>query len=220
MWWFPEIKSRGLMILLLILWIKHFVLKLFFHISLQQTYEAKRQEFLGELQRREEEMRQTFVQRVKEKEAELKDAEREVRLSWLAIVALVVQSLTLWPFSCRGSSSSWSDCMRTRRASWRRSAGVWRRRWAPSTNAKPPRSSCRRSPSTPAPTTRRTKIARSELEFDQSAVSLIIKQWFRFDKLAKVFLQCGISGMRSQTSCSSSFSSGFMWRRRRDQTPS
>lgn len=46
--------------------------------SLQQTYEAKRQEFLGELQRREEEMRQTFVQRVKEKEAELKDAEREV----------------------------------------------------------------------------------------------------------------------------------------------
>lgn len=46
--------------------------------SLQQTYEAKRLEFLGELQRREEEMRQTFVQRVKEKEAELKDAEREV----------------------------------------------------------------------------------------------------------------------------------------------
>lgn len=62
---------------------KHFVLKLSFHISLQQTYEAKRQEFLGELQRREEEMRQTFVQRVKEKEAELKDAEREVRHSRL-----------------------------------------------------------------------------------------------------------------------------------------
>ncbi|KAI2660963.1 Septin-8 [Labeo rohita] len=48
-------------------------------VSLQQTYEAKRQEFLGELQRREEEMRQTFVQRVKEKEAELKDAERELQ---------------------------------------------------------------------------------------------------------------------------------------------
>lgn len=47
--------------------------------SLQQTYEAKRQEFLVELQRREDEMRQMFVQRVKEKEAELKDAEREVR---------------------------------------------------------------------------------------------------------------------------------------------
>lgn len=46
--------------------------------SLQQTYEAKRQEFLLELQRREDEMRQIFVQRVKEKEAELKEAEREV----------------------------------------------------------------------------------------------------------------------------------------------
>lgn len=46
--------------------------------SLQQTYEAKRQEFLVELQRREDEMRQMFVQRVKEKEAELKEAEREV----------------------------------------------------------------------------------------------------------------------------------------------
>uniref|UniRef100_A0A3B3SH27 Septin 10 n=1 Tax=Paramormyrops kingsleyae TaxID=1676925 RepID=A0A3B3SH27_9TELE len=47
-------------------------------VSLQQTYEAKRQEFLGELQKREEEMRQMFVQRVKEKEMELKEAEREV----------------------------------------------------------------------------------------------------------------------------------------------
>lgn len=47
--------------------------------SLQETYEAKRQEFLGDLQRREEEMRQMFVQRVKEKETELKEAEREVR---------------------------------------------------------------------------------------------------------------------------------------------
>lgn len=46
--------------------------------SLQQTYEAKRHEFLVELQKREDEMRQMFVQRVKEKEAELKDAEREV----------------------------------------------------------------------------------------------------------------------------------------------
>lgn len=46
--------------------------------SLQQTYEAKRQEFLAELQKREDEMRQIFVQRVKEKEAELKEAEREV----------------------------------------------------------------------------------------------------------------------------------------------
>lgn len=46
--------------------------------SLQETYEAKRNEFLGELQKKEEEMRQMFVQRVKEKEAELKEAEKEV----------------------------------------------------------------------------------------------------------------------------------------------
>lgn len=47
-------------------------------LSLQETYEVKRHEFLGELQRKEEEMRQMFVQRVKEKEALLKEAEREV----------------------------------------------------------------------------------------------------------------------------------------------
>uniref|UniRef100_A0A8C5BJB8 Septin n=2 Tax=Gadus morhua TaxID=8049 RepID=A0A8C5BJB8_GADMO len=48
-------------------------------VSLQETYEAKRQEFLLELQKREEEMRQMFVQRVKEKESELKDSERELQ---------------------------------------------------------------------------------------------------------------------------------------------
>ncbi|KAJ8407096.1 hypothetical protein AAFF_G00287720 [Aldrovandia affinis] len=47
--------------------------------GLQQTYEAKRQEFVIDLQKREEEMRQMFVQRVKEKETELKDAERELQ---------------------------------------------------------------------------------------------------------------------------------------------
>lgn len=46
--------------------------------SLQETYEAKRNEFLGELQKKEEEMRQMFVMRVKEKETELKEAEKEV----------------------------------------------------------------------------------------------------------------------------------------------
>uniref|UniRef100_A0A9L0RZS8 Septin 10 n=1 Tax=Equus caballus TaxID=9796 RepID=A0A9L0RZS8_HORSE len=46
-------------------------------LSLQETYEAKRHEFYGELQRKEEEMKQMFVQRVKEKEAILKEAERE-----------------------------------------------------------------------------------------------------------------------------------------------
>lgn len=49
-----------------------------FFNSLQETYEAKRNEFLGELQKKEEEMRQMFVMRVKEKEAELKEAEKEV----------------------------------------------------------------------------------------------------------------------------------------------
>lgn len=50
--------------------------------SLQETYEAKRNEFLGELQKKEEDMRQMFVMRVKEKEAELKEAEKDVRESW------------------------------------------------------------------------------------------------------------------------------------------
>ncbi|XP_072294865.1 septin-8-A-like isoform X1 [Eucyclogobius newberryi] len=46
--------------------------------SLQETYEAKRKEFLLELQRKEEEMRQMFVNKVKETEAELKEKEREL----------------------------------------------------------------------------------------------------------------------------------------------
>lgn len=54
------------------------VLGLWLLNSLQETYEAKRNEFLGELQKKEEEMRQMFVMRVKEKEAELKEAEKEV----------------------------------------------------------------------------------------------------------------------------------------------
>lgn len=48
--------------------------------SLQETYEAKRNEFLGELQKKEDEMRQMFVMRVKEKEAELKEAEKDVSI--------------------------------------------------------------------------------------------------------------------------------------------
>lgn len=48
--------------------------------SLQETYEAKRKEFLLDLQRKEEEMRQMFVNKVKETEAELKEKEKEVRL--------------------------------------------------------------------------------------------------------------------------------------------
>lgn len=51
----------------------------FLYDSLQETYEAKRKEFLSDLQHKEEEMRQMFVNRVKETEAELKEKEREVR---------------------------------------------------------------------------------------------------------------------------------------------
>ncbi|XP_078509219.1 septin-8 isoform X4 [Lissotriton helveticus] len=47
--------------------------------SLQETYEAKRKEFLGDLQRKEEEMRQMFVNKVKETEGELKERERELQ---------------------------------------------------------------------------------------------------------------------------------------------
>ncbi|OCT92469.1 septin-8-A [Xenopus laevis] len=48
-------------------------------VSLQETYEAKRQEFFEDLKRKEEDMRQTFVQRVREKETVLKEAERELQ---------------------------------------------------------------------------------------------------------------------------------------------
>lgn len=62
---------------------KHSSDSLFFFLcfdSLQETYEAKRNEFLGELQKKEDEMRQMFVMRVKEKEAELKEAEKDVSI--------------------------------------------------------------------------------------------------------------------------------------------
>ncbi|XP_075457219.1 septin-8 isoform X3 [Ascaphus truei] len=47
--------------------------------SLQETYETKRKEFMGDLQRKEEEMRQMFVSKVKETELELKEKERELQ---------------------------------------------------------------------------------------------------------------------------------------------
>lgn len=70
------------------------VIGLSFFFSLQETYEAKRNEFLGELQKKEEAMRQMFVQRVKEKEAELKEAEKEVKTTvlvswWLWVIDLL-----------------------------------------------------------------------------------------------------------------------------------
>lgn len=60
-----------------------------FSASLQETYEAKRNEFMGELQKKEEEMRQMFVQRVKEKEAELKEAEKEVPHAEMLCASLI-----------------------------------------------------------------------------------------------------------------------------------
>ncbi|XP_051834208.1 septin-8 isoform X7 [Antechinus flavipes] len=47
-------------------------------ISLQETYETRRKEFLCELQKKEEEMRQMFVNKVKETELELKEKEKEI----------------------------------------------------------------------------------------------------------------------------------------------
>ncbi|XP_051834205.1 septin-8 isoform X4 [Antechinus flavipes] len=47
-------------------------------ISLQETYETRRKEFLCELQKKEEEMRQMFVNKVKETELELKEKEKEL----------------------------------------------------------------------------------------------------------------------------------------------
>ncbi|KAI7801695.1 septin-8-B, partial [Triplophysa rosa] len=46
--------------------------------SLQETYVAKRKEFIGELQLKEEQLRQMFVNKVKETEVELKEKEREL----------------------------------------------------------------------------------------------------------------------------------------------
>lgn len=50
--------------------------------SLQETYELRRQEYMKNIQGREEQMRQSFVNKVKEKEAELKQAEQEVKCLW------------------------------------------------------------------------------------------------------------------------------------------
>uniref|UniRef100_A0A1B6CSY8 Septin-type G domain-containing protein n=1 Tax=Clastoptera arizonana TaxID=38151 RepID=A0A1B6CSY8_9HEMI len=47
-------------------------------VSFQQTFEAKRNNHMQELQHKEHEMRQMFLIRVKEKEAELKEKEKEL----------------------------------------------------------------------------------------------------------------------------------------------
>lgn len=66
--------------------------------SLQETYEAKRNEFLGELQKKEDEMRQMFVMRVKEKEAELKEAEKDVSV-------LELRGLCVRVLACLGQAN-------------------------------------------------------------------------------------------------------------------
>ncbi|THD23661.1 Septin-2 [Fasciola hepatica] len=54
-------------------------------MSLQETYEKRRELQRKELQQKEEEMRQLFVQRVKEKEQVLKEAERELQAKFEAL---------------------------------------------------------------------------------------------------------------------------------------
>ena len=51
--------------------------------SLQETYEQRRKDYMGELQRREDEMRSSFIKKVKNKEAELKQEEQEVPMGSL-----------------------------------------------------------------------------------------------------------------------------------------
>ncbi|KAF8568798.1 hypothetical protein P879_02577 [Paragonimus westermani] len=54
-------------------------------MSLQETYEKRRELQRKELQQKEEEMRQLFVQRVKDKEQVLKEAERELQSKFEAL---------------------------------------------------------------------------------------------------------------------------------------
>ncbi|KAA0198512.1 Septin-6 isoform D [Fasciolopsis buskii] len=54
-------------------------------MSLQETYEKRRELQRKELQQKEDEMRQVFVQRVKEKEQVLKEAERELQAKFEAL---------------------------------------------------------------------------------------------------------------------------------------
>lgn len=106
--------------------------------SLQETYEAKRKEFLVDLQRKEEEMRQMFVNKVKETEAELKEKEKEVRMdNFIKLVfgkcvpygfPYVNPSLALMVSSFMRGLSSSNGCTRKRRRLWRRRDGNWRKR--------------------------------------------------------------------------------------------
>ena len=65
-------------------------------VSLQETYEQRRKDYMGELQKREDEMRSSFIKKVKNKEAELKQEEQEVQLRF-AVAA--VHSNGKWKIS-------------------------------------------------------------------------------------------------------------------------
>lgn len=59
-------------------------------------YEAKRKEFLKELQQREESMKQMFVNKVKETEVELKEKEKEVRTEHAIIFTTDLKKKKPW----------------------------------------------------------------------------------------------------------------------------
>lgn len=61
-------------------------------VSFQQTFEAKRNNHMQELQHKEHEMRQMFLVRVKEKEAELKEVEKEVCLYHRTVLVTVCRT--------------------------------------------------------------------------------------------------------------------------------
>ena len=62
--------------------------------SLQETYEQRRKDYMGELQKREDEMRGSFIKKVKNKEAELKQEEQEVQFDFaVAVVAMECRSV-------------------------------------------------------------------------------------------------------------------------------
>lgn len=66
-----------------------YVFCIFLFTSLQETYEQRRKDYMGELQKREDEMRSSFINKVKNKEAELKQEEQEVLFVSVAILLVV-----------------------------------------------------------------------------------------------------------------------------------
>lgn len=136
---------------------------IYFYSSLQETYEAKRNEFMGELQKKEEEMRQMFVQRVKEKEAELKEAEKEVSAfhfdltlscsttyqSLISVTAppTLINVRVMFPLSpprsCTRNLTAWRSSTRMRRRNWRRRRSPWTTSSTRSNRKRLQQSSCR-----------------------------------------------------------------------------